>query len=110
MNTMPSEDSWSSKCFQPPMPPACPPMEDDTVYVCQHTRVAAPISLTPRVTLGNVEAECHGEPHVECRCSRCAGSCELCVVQDVSVRIPITYEADAAAGNARVFCERPPMV
>ncbi len=67
--------------------------------------VHLPISLHPTADVGEIEAECCGDPKVIVR-TECGCTCEITVIQTVCYHIPIEYGATAQLGNLFVHCKK----
>lgn len=85
-------------------PDRCP--EDGCVKTGYHyVDVSVPLELKPRAELGEVEAECSGEPSVECREGRSGDSCRITITQKISIKIPIHYQVTACMGESSIDCD-----
>ena len=81
----------------------CP--EDACVKVgYQYADVSVPMELKPSAKVGDIVIECCGEPDVKCREGKCGDSCEICITQKISIKIPIHYQVVACAGESKINC------
>lgn len=84
----------------------CNCSEDECVRTnYQYANVSVPIQLRPSATTGNIVVECCEEPVVECRGDERRNSCEITITQKVCIKIPISYQIDACAGESVIECD-----
>jgi len=70
--------------------------------ITQKADVSIPVAIKPAADVGDIEAECVGEPQVTK--DMCHESCKITVTQTISVRIPIRYSVTTDVGESEVNC------
>ena len=85
------------------------PCECPTLCGCekigyQYLDISVPIEVSPNVTVGQIEAECCGEPSVCCKENSAGSTCEITVTQRISLSLPIRYGITACKGGNKINC------
>lgn len=96
-------ESIQTTVCNPPQPTECTEGECTNISY-QYAAVSLPVEIKPTAKMGEIEVECLGDPFMECRENRCKKTCEVTILQNIRVRIPITYKVVACAGDATVEC------
>ncbi len=76
-------------------------------YGYQSVEVCVPVTVTPKVTAGTPEVTCCGEALSQSGPCPGTGSpnCVFHVTQRLCIAVPLTFNADAVTGDAKVICE-----
>lgn len=83
----------------------CDSSTDDYVTTgYQYADVGIPVQLNPNITIGNIEIEYCDEPVVSCCENSCRQNCNVTVTQRIRIKIPVSYEIDACAGEGFITC------
>ena len=96
-NFLPETDEKSKPC-ECPAPCGC----EKIGY--QYLDISVPIEVRPNVTVGQIEAECCGEPSVCCTENSAGNTCEITVTQRISLSLPIRYGITACKGDNKINC------
>lgn len=77
--------------------------------VHENVCIQAQVSITPIVTVGDIESFCVGDPVIgACQGTPSStGACSFVVSQSICVQVPLTFSADAAATPAGISCGDP---
>ena len=75
----------------------------------QSAAVSVPIIVRPKVSTGNINTFCCGEPSIKPSpykiiCSQSGGSCSFILTQSICIEIPIEFSAEAAASCPYIEC------
>lgn len=71
--------------------------------------VQADITITPNVTVGDIESYCIGVPIIGICLGMQTTECIFTVSQNICVQIPVTFSADATAAPTGIVCGTPEM-
>lgn len=81
--------------------------KDCTSISTQYTDIHLPVKVKPWANIGEVQTDCCGDPivtlHKACGC----GWCEITIMQQVCITIPVEYTTTVEMGELAVNCKRP---
>ena len=85
------------------------PFEGCTAFTYQSASVSVPITVKPKVSTGNINTFCYGEPSVspspyKIVCNSKSGNCSFILTQNICIEIPIEFSAEALAGCPNIEC------
>ena len=81
----------------------CPPETCEKVGT-QCVDIAAAVTLTPEVMVGEVTVACQGAPNVICETNGNGVSCTVRLIQQVCVSIPVRYGVDVSPCDTLIAC------
>lgn len=70
----------------------------------QYADISTPVNIAPCVKIGEIITEYLGEPEVCCTESKCKNACELVILQNIRIKIPIQYNISACVGESVIDC------
>lgn len=100
---MEPNENFLPESIEKPKPCECPTPCGCEKVGYQYLDISVPIEVRPNVTVGQIEAECCGEPTVSCRGSA-GNTCEITVTQRINLSLPIRYGITACKGDDKIGC------
>ncbi len=89
--------------------PACGEVSSCGSVVTQRMSICVPVTVTPWARVGDINAECCGEPVLTPGTVLCPGdedaSCSFTISQQLCMQIPMTFGATAVPGTPRTDCD-----
>lgn len=91
----------------------CGPVCGQVVTTCpavayQSARICVPVTITPFASTGETTTYCCGDPIIATGEITCPGiplgTCVFTITQDICVKVPVTFGANAAVGDYSVQC------
>ncbi len=84
-------------------------LESCTAFTYQSAAVSVPVTVRPKVSTGNINTFCCGEPSIspspyKIICNSKAGNCSFILTQNICVEIPIEFSAEACTGYPYIEC------
>lgn len=85
------------------------PFEGCTALTYQSAAVSVPITVKPKVSTGNINTFCCGEPSIspspyKIVCNSKSGNCSFILTQNICIEIPIEFSAEAISGCPYIEC------
>lgn len=69
-----------------------------------YTNVRVPVEIEPDAKFGRIEAECCGDPEVNCECSH-DGAMRVVISQNLFIKIPVSYSVKVRTGKSQTECQ-----
>ena len=70
----------------------------------QCVEIAAPLTFTPEITVGNVTVSCQGTPVSTCETGEGGANCTVTMTQRVCVSVPIQYSGTVESNEPTIAC------
>ena len=84
-------------------------LESCMALTYQSAAVSVPVTVRPKVSTGNINTFCCGEPSINSSpykiiCNSKSGNCSFILTQNVCIEIPIEFSAEAYTGCPIIEC------
>ncbi|MEF9915995.1 MAG: hypothetical protein RR275_05055 [Lachnospiraceae bacterium] len=80
-----------------------------TNILSQYTKVSVPIRIKPCAEVGELIADCYGEPTItvrQCQNSNCECGCDFVITQCICIQIPMEYSVESNVGSTAFTCNK----